>query len=141
MVGDQERDAAAGAAAGCRSVLIGGASGGSQADFFARDLHAAARRIVHEDAPQVAAGVVTLHAAEPGALADRGLRASLAASAAALAERTGVRLVSLEWSPDAVTATVEGGEVVALGFAAEWRRSTSAWWRSQGGSGSLWAGA
>ncbi len=141
MVGDQERDAAAGAAAGCRSVLLGSASAASVADFFAPDLHAAARRILHEDAPRVSAGVVTLHAAEPGSLADRATRLALDATARALAERTGVRLVSLEWTADQVTATVEGAEVIALGFAAEWRRTTSAWWRSRGESGSLWAGS
>lgn len=140
MVGDQERDAQAGAAAGCRSVLIGEAHAASAADFFAPDLHAAARRILHEDAPQVVAGVVTLHAADHGILADRDLRAALEASAHGLGERTGVRLVGLDWTADSVTATVEGGEVVALGFAAEWRRVTTAWWRTRGGSGSLWAG-
>ena len=141
MVGDQERDAQAGAAAGCRSILIGAPSAASQADFFARDLREAARRITTEDAPKVAAGVITLHAAPQADLREARLREAITAMAESLAERTGVRLAALDWNTHSLTATVEGGEIIALGFAAELRRSTDGWWRSHGGSGPLWAGA
>ena len=141
MVGDQERDAQAGAAAGCRSILLGPASGASAADFFARDLGEAAARIAHEDAPRIAAGVVTLHAAPEVDLREPRLREAITAAAESLAERTGVRLAALEWGTQGVTATVEGGEIVALGFVAELRRTSDRWWRAHGGSGPLWAGA
>jgi D-glycero-D-manno-heptose 1,7-bisphosphate phosphatase len=141
MVGDQERDAQAGAAAGCRSILIGPPSAASDADFFARDLAEAAARIAAEDAPKVAAGVVTLHAAAGVNLRETRLRETVAAMAESLAERTGVRLAGLDWNTHSLTATVQGGEIVALGFAAELRRASDAWWRSHGGSGPLWAGA
>ena len=141
MVGDQERDAQAGAAAGCRSILIGAPSAASEADFFAHDLAEAALRIAHEDAPKVAAGMVTLHAAPEIDLHDARLRAAITTAAEGLAERTGVRLRGLDWNTRGVTATVEGGEIVALGFVAELRRTTDRWWRSHGNSGPLWAGA
>jgi D-glycero-D-manno-heptose 1,7-bisphosphate phosphatase len=141
MVGDQERDAQAGAAAGCRSILLGAPSAASDADFFARDLHEAAQRIAAEDAPKVAAGVITLHAASEVDLREPRLRSTVRAMAESLAERTGVRLAALDWNSHSLTATVEGGEIVALGFAAELRRSTDGWWRAHGGSGPLWAGA
>jgi D-glycero-D-manno-heptose 1,7-bisphosphate phosphatase len=141
MVGDQERDAQAGAAAGCRSILIGAPSAASEADFFAHDIAEAALRIAHEDAPKVAAGMVTLHAAPDVDLHEPRLRAAITAAAEGLAERTGVRLRGLDWNTHGLTATVEGGEIVALGFVAELRRATDRWWRAHGGSGALWAGA
>jgi D-glycero-D-manno-heptose 1,7-bisphosphate phosphatase len=141
MVGDQERDAQAGAAAGCRSILLGTPSAASDADFFARDLTEAAARITTEDAPKVAAGVITLHAAPEVDLREPRLRSTVRAMAESLAERTGVRLAALDWNTHSLTAAVEGGEIVALGFAVELRRSTEGWWRAHGGSGPLWAGA
>jgi D-glycero-D-manno-heptose 1,7-bisphosphate phosphatase len=141
MVGDQERDAQAGAAAGCRSILLGTPSAASDADFFARDLREAAERIAAEDGPKVAAGVITLHASPEVDLRESRLRATVCAMAESLAERTGVHLAGLDWNTHSITATVEGGEIVALGFAAELRRSTDRWWRAHGGSGPLWAGA
>ena len=141
MVGDHERDVQAGAAAGCRSILIGAANGTSDADYFARNVDEAATRILHVDAPQVAAGVVTLHAAHPNLLEDAALRLAITAAAESLAERTGVRLFALEWTGSQLTATLAGGEIVALGFAAELRRATQRWWQGHGGSGPLWAGA
>jgi len=141
MIGDQERDAQAGAAAGCRSILIGAPNAASDADFFAHDLAEAALRIAHEDAPKVAAGMVTLHASPEVDLHEPRLRAAITAAAEGLAERTGVRLRGLDWNTRSVTATVEGGEIVALGFVAELRRTSDRWWRAHGGSGTLWAGA
>ncbi|MFM1830600.1 MAG: D-glycero-beta-D-manno-heptose,7-bisphosphate 7-phosphatase [Planctomycetota bacterium] len=141
MVGDQERDAAAGAAAGCRSVLLGTPSAASAADYFARTLPEAATRIMHEDAPRVLAGTVTLHAMHTDTLADPQVRQAIAVAAESLAERSGVRLLQLEWDQDRVTATLEGGELVALGFAAELRRLTHRWWRARGELAPLWAGA
>lgn len=141
MVGDQERDAQAGAAAGCRSILIGAPSAASDADFFAHDLAEAALRIAHEDAPKVAVGMVTLHARPEVDLHAPALRAAIITAAEGLAERTGVRLRGLDWNTHGLTATVEGGEVIALGFAAELRRTMERWWRAHGGSGPLWAGA
>ncbi|MFM7799031.1 MAG: D-glycero-alpha-D-manno-heptose-1,7-bisphosphate 7-phosphatase [Planctomycetota bacterium] len=141
MIGDQERDAQAGAAAGCRSILIGTPNAASDADFFAHDLAEAALRIAHEDAPKVAAGMVTLHASHEVDLHETRLRTAITAAAEGLAERTGVRLRGLDWNTHGLTATVEGGEIVALGFAAELRRTTDRWWRGHAGSGPLWAGA
>jgi D-glycero-D-manno-heptose 1,7-bisphosphate phosphatase len=141
MVGDQERDAAAGTAAGCRSVLLGTPVAASTADFFARTLPEAAARILHEDAPQVLAGTVTLHALHDAALDDPEVRQALVTAAQSLADRGGVRLLQLDWSDGCMTVTVEGGELVALGFAAELRRLTHRWWRARGELSPLWAGA
>lgn len=74
---------------------------------------------------------ITLRAL-PGAiisapLADADILRMVRASAEAIAERTGVALVSLESDDESVTATLEGAQIVAVGFAAELRRSTDAW--------------
>ena len=140
IIGDQERDVQAGAAAGCRSILIGSPHGNSAADYFATHVNEAASRILQVDAPTVLASVVTLHAANPNVLNDKVLRSAITTAAESLAERSGVRLVSLEWSRQAVTSTVQGGELIALGLAAELRRTTDRWWQVHGGSTPLWAG-
>ncbi len=84
---------------------------------------------------------VSLRAA-PGAtvaapLADERCRSMVLASAEALAERSGVRLVSLEHDVTGLTATIEGPMVVAMGFAAELRRITESWHRKKYGA-PLW---
>jgi histidinol-phosphate phosphatase family protein len=52
---------------------------------------------------------------------------TLRVTAHALAERTGVRLLDLHVTPDALLGLVVGPKVVAMGFAAEFRRATNDW--------------
>ncbi len=91
--------------------------------------------------PDAERSTVSLRAAagQPTAapLADAATRRTVVASAHALAERTGVRMVALEADETGLTATIEGPMVVALGFAAELRRTTDAWHRGKYGT-RLW---
>ncbi|MFO0828253.1 MAG: hypothetical protein U0572_08895 [Phycisphaerales bacterium] len=70
-------------------------------------------------------------------LANAGVRGIVRATAEAIAERVGVKLVALDDDDDSVTATLEAPQVVALGFAAELRRLTEQWHRAKYGRG-LW---
>ena len=58
--------------------------------------------------------------------------------AQALAQRTGIKLVRIEFETNCVIATVEGGDVIALGFVAELRRDSDRWWREHRGAESPW---
>lgn len=74
---------------------------------------------------------ITLRAL-PGAtislpLVDPDISRMVRATAEAIAERTGVRLISLVSDDESVTAMLEGSQLVAVGFAAELRRVTDAW--------------
>lgn len=148
MVGDQERDIDAGRAAGCRTVRIESddsriaeVRAQSSADFVERDALHAAHRILRADGRdrgprwERTSGVALR--ARPGALDDERTRSAVHAAAAALAEREGVQLASLEVDASGLTAQVRGAEIVAIGFAAELARSTNRWGHAHG-LGALW---
>jgi hypothetical protein len=61
------------------------------------------------------------------------------ATARGIAERIGVRLLSLTIDERAILLTVAGSPLVAMGLANELRRSTDAWHRGKFGS-PLWHG-
>jgi len=65
------------------------------------------------------------------------VRAMVIAAARGLAEREGVDLVAVDADPDRVTLILRTDRIVALGFAAELRRGTDAWYRGRFGT-SLW---
>ncbi len=79
-----------------------------------------------------------LHAAAGAALADATVHDTVVASAEAIAERTGVRLVSIEVDGAGVTALVEGDRLMAIGFAAELRRLTGSWYTKHHPGEHLW---
>lgn len=81
---------------------------------------------------------ITLHAAEGAGLADDRVRATVEAAAAALAERYGIEVVRVESDGSALAVTLGTDEVTAVGYAAELRRSTSAWYEGRYGAGPLW---
>lgn len=88
---------------------------------------------------------VRLSAAGTAPLRDQELAAIVRSTAEAIAERTGVRLVSLELDESGVTAELDVPAIAATGFAAELRRVTARWFaRKHGapetGAGSLWGG-
>ncbi len=60
-------------------------------------------------------------------LADPIVRDVVIATAHAIAERTGVKLIDLQWSPDAIMLTIDESRLAAIGFAAELRRLTNRW--------------
>ena len=84
---------------------------------------------------------VTLRAAIGYPLADDRVRETVVSAARALAERQGVELVRLDVGGDQVTATLVGSEIVGVGFAAELRRTTEAWYTNHTGALSLWGPA
>jgi hypothetical protein len=74
---------------------------------------------------------ITLRALTGTPLADPDLARMIVATAQAIAERHGVRLLQLDTAPDRVTAELGAGRVAAVGFAAELRRVTEAWYRGK----------
>ncbi len=141
MVGDQERDVVAGAAAQCRTILISRdreLAAASVGDFVEKDLLAAARRITASVVDVATAGTVALHARRSDILSDAVFQETIKSMAQALAQRTGIKLVRIEFETNCVTATVEGGDVIALGFVAELRRDSDRWWREHRGAESPW---
>lgn len=73
---------------------------------------------------------ITLHA-QGSPLADERVRETVIASAHALAERFGIQVVEIAATPASLSATLAADEVTAVGFAAELRRSTNAWYRKK----------
>ncbi len=141
MIGDQERDVIAGAAAQCRTILISSdreIAAASVGDFVETDLLHAARRITAPVIDAAAIGSVALHARRSDILFDAVFKETIKSMAHALAQRTGIQLLQIEFHTNSVTATVEGGEVIALGFATELRRDTDRWWRSHRAPESPW---
>ena len=60
-------------------------------------------------------------------LEDDRLRETIVAAAKAIAERTGVRLVDCRVSGGRLELAVEGSSMLAVGLAAELRRTTDRW--------------
>mgnify|MGYP002399839189 CR=1 FL=1 len=81
---------------------------------------------------------VRLIASARGVLADDAVHDIVVSSAEAIAERTGVTLVSIEVDEAGVTAVVEGDRLAALGLAAELRRLTGAWYSKRFPGTHLW---
>ena len=81
---------------------------------------------------------ITLRALSGTPLADTAIRRTVQATARAIAERTGVELVSLEISNDRVKATLQASRLAGIGFAAELRRITTNWHQARTGQSHLW---
>ncbi len=131
MIGDAERDIAAAVDAGIprdNTILLGPR---------VPDLLAAALVVLAGRAARTERSTVTLKAERPGAFEDPRVRDTVIATANAIAERTGLKLVEVALDASGVSATLEAPEVVAVGFGAELRRLTNAWHRAKFGS-ALW---
>ena len=74
---------------------------------------------------------ITLRAQFGDPLADEGVRNTVIASANAIGERIGVPILEISATGDSVTAALSADRLVAIGFAAELRRVTNAWFRSR----------
>jgi hypothetical protein len=126
MVGDKDRDVDSGVAAGldrARCLRIG-----PKQKF--EDFAAAARHIERSLAPQVpprvvAASTVALAAEDTALLGS--VWPTIRAAGHAIAERTGVEMLSLDLIGDRLVATLATHRLAALGFAAELRRQTNRW--------------
>lgn len=71
-------------------------------------------------------------------LADPVVRDTVIATAHAIAERTGVEVLGLSAEDDAITVTLGVDRLAALGFMAELRRLTNAWYERKFKDGPLW---
>jgi hypothetical protein len=81
---------------------------------------------------------VRLTALEGEPLVDARVRATVLATASAIAERTGVELVSIDADGSSVTVTLGADRIAGLGFLAELRRLTNAWYEGKHHGGPLW---
>ncbi|MDF1809275.1 MAG: HAD-IIIA family hydrolase [Phycisphaerales bacterium] len=142
MVGDKQRDLDAAIAAGVpasQTIRVAHESP-------VTDLAHAARLILdveedpNQDQEQISS--VTIHPLNPYAhpLADERVRATVEACARAIAERTGVPLLSIELSDSSVSATLAIHKIGALAFMAQLRRDTNRWHRSNHNT-DLWPSA
>jgi hypothetical protein len=66
------------------------------------------------------------------------VRDTVIATAHGIAERTGVTLSALSTDADSITVTLEIDKLAALGFMAELRRLTNAWYDKKFADGPLW---
>lgn len=69
------------------------------------------------------------------------VRDTVVATAHAIAERTGVALRALATDADSITVTLEIDKLAAIGFMAELRRLTNAWYEKKFREGPLWGTA
>ena len=81
---------------------------------------------------------ITLRALQGEPLADEAVRRMVIATAHAIAERQGVGVKSVATTTQSVTVEIERGRIEALGFAAELRRLTTAWYTAKHGTTTLW---
>lgn len=81
---------------------------------------------------------ITLSALEGEPLMHENIREMVVATAHAIAERQGVRVVRIATTSSQITAHLATGRIEAMGFAAELRRLTNSWYCGKFGRGSLW---
>ena len=140
MVGDKQRDL---------DAAIAGGVPASQTIRVAHDspianLAHAARLILNIDDEQAAhpTTTVTLKAinefGQP--LADERIRSTVEACATAIAERTGIRIISIQTTDSSIAATLDLHKLGALAFMAQLRNDTNRWHRSHTGK-NLWPSA
>lgn len=131
IVGDSERDVAAGVAAGLpreQCLLIG--DGRPLPDLLA------AAELILSGLPLT---TVTLRLHEGVDAAER-VRSVVLAAAHGLAERFDLQVSSIGFEAGVLRASLFADEVTAVGFAAELRRNTGAWYEGKYRAGPLWHG-
>ncbi len=91
--------------------------------------------------PSAEQATVTLRALEGDPLRHTIVRDMTLATANAIAERSGVRIINLRTDDRSVTITIAGTRLGAMGLAAELRRLTTAWYAHKFGVEALWGEA
>lgn len=81
---------------------------------------------------------VRLRALSGRPLADHRVKGMVVATAQALAEREGVPVLAVHAGDDALEITLGTDKLAAMGFLAELRRSTNAWYEGKYQCGPLW---
>ena len=87
------------------------------------------------------ATTITLRALHGQPLGDAAIRGVVEATAHAIAERQGLRVLALRSEADRIHVTLPVGRLAAIGFAAELRRLTSRWYTQKFGEETLWGAA
>lgn len=135
MIGDAERDIEAGINAGLspeRCLRVG-------PQFALTGVEAAAKvvlsRLAAESGEQ---STIRLSALSGKPLEDRATRDTVIASARALAERSGIVIDHLSVRGDSIAVTLQSDRITGVGFAAELRRTTNAWYEGKYHDGPLW---
>lgn len=135
MIGDADRDIEAGINAGLapeRCLLVG-------PGLALTGVEAAARVVVSQQAAESEERcTIRLSALSGKPLDDRATRDTVAASARALAERSGIVIEQLRVLPDSIAVTIQADRITGVGFAAELRRTTNAWYEGKYHDGPLW---
>jgi D-glycero-D-manno-heptose 1,7-bisphosphate phosphatase len=149
MVGDKTRDVEAGIHAGLppeQCLRVGPRSKGADFADLARAAEhilsvrtaASGARTPHAPVRTNDTTTVTLRAPSGRPLTEPKTRATVAAAARAIAERTGVPLADLRLDDTSVTATLGTHRLAALGFMAELRRATNRWYAAKNPGDLLW---
>ena len=88
--------------------------------------------------PEQVVSSITLRALEGEPLRHERIREMVIATAHAIAERQAVRILDVHADNTSITVTLEGANIVAVGFAAELRRLSTSWYRHKFGVETLW---
>lgn len=132
-IGDRQRDIDSAIAAGLspdRCLLIGPGTP-------IPDMNAAADRILNSNQPATAA-TMRMRALQGAPLADPRTRATVIATAGAIAERTGIPLIAVQADNESLTISLAADRLAGLGFLAELRRATNTWYSARNNGDSLW---
>ena len=81
---------------------------------------------------------VTLRALDGEPLRNDRICEMVEATARAIAERQGIRVIDLTTDAASITTTLVAGRMEAIGFAAELRRLTTSWYTQKFGAETLW---
>lgn len=84
------------------------------------------------------ATTMTLRALHGAPLDDPSVRRTVIATASAIAERQGVKVLDVTTTASSITVTLATGRIAAWGFAAELRRLTTAWYTNKYNKAHLW---
>lgn len=144
MIGDKQRDLDAAIGAGVpvsQTIRVG-------RDSPVRGLAHAARLILQIEEPSQGpasdqpVSTATLSPIDPAAhpLSDEKIRRTVESTAAAIAERTGIKLIELDTTDTHITATLATHKLGAMAFMAELRRATNRWYHAHTGQ-DLWPSA
>lgn len=91
--------------------------------------------------PMPPSATLRLRALEGIPMDDPVVRDTVIATAHAIAERFGVNVLSLSTDSNSITVTLEIDTLAAIGFMAELRRLTNAWYERKFKDGPLWGTA
>lgn len=133
VVGDQQRDCQAGIAAGIapeRALRIGE---GADCSDLAEAAEFIVRTVQHDVQGPSATTIVRLRAESAALLAEAA--ETVIASGRAIAERTGVRVVTITVRDGVIEAVLETHRLAAVGFAGELRRTVNRWAAARFGRG------